>query len=126
MCSLTCRGEIEALQAGAEVQRKKALHTASVVGATCCALLQPIMDDSRFTIVILDESSQMTEAMSMIPLLRSKCRCVSALFQRGKGDTRDVVAGWLSMVGQGIGGGVTFRLELAPCTYHCAGKSVHA
>ncbi|MEW5302806.1 MAG: hypothetical protein WDW36_005553 [Sanguina aurantia] len=72
------RGEIEALQAGAEVQRRKALHTAAVVGATCCALLQPVMDDSRFTIVILDESSQMTEAMSMIPLLRSRCRYVIA------------------------------------------------
>lgn len=70
----TIRSEIEALQAGAEVQRRKALHTAAVVGATCCALLQPIMDDSKFTVVILDESSQMTEAMSMIPLMRSKCR----------------------------------------------------
>ena len=50
------RTEIEAVQKGAERQRRKLLKTVPVVGATCCSLLQPDgpLEGCRFALVVLD------------------------------------------------------------------------
>ncbi|GAX81726.1 hypothetical protein CEUSTIGMA_g9154.t1 [Chlamydomonas eustigma] len=66
--------EISALQKGAERQRRKLLCTVPVVGATCCSLMQTslMMDGaSQFTLVVLDEASQLLEPLSLVPILRS-------------------------------------------------------
>ncbi len=73
---LLIRSEIEALQKGAERQRRQQLQTIPVVGATCCALLRPLMSGLRFAFVVLDECSQMTEPLSLVPLMRAGARCV--------------------------------------------------
>ncbi|KNE59424.1 hypothetical protein AMAG_18174 [Allomyces macrogynus ATCC 38327] len=44
------------------------LARARVVGATCLATLLECMDQERFGMVILDECSQMTEPLSLLPL----------------------------------------------------------
>ncbi|KAF6251740.1 hypothetical protein COO60DRAFT_1464094 [Scenedesmus sp. NREL 46B-D3] len=66
------RSEIAQLQAGAERQRRKRLSTAAVVGVTCCAALQSTLEGQAFDVLLLDESSQMTEPTSLVPLLRAK------------------------------------------------------
>ena len=45
---------------GAERQRRRLLTTVPVVGATCCALLQPEgpLNGNRFTLVVLDGEAQ--------------------------------------------------------------------
>lgn len=50
------RAEIEAVQKGAERQRRRLLKTVPVVGATCCSLLQPEgpLEGCTFTLVVLD------------------------------------------------------------------------
>ncbi|GLI60456.1 hypothetical protein VaNZ11_002613, partial [Volvox africanus] len=73
--------ELTALAAGAEAQRRKALRTCPVVGATICSLLQPAAEDGcggTFTVVVLDECSQMTEPLCLVPLLRAKARFLVA------------------------------------------------
>lgn len=72
-----CRHELAALAAGAERQRRKALRTCPVVGATVCALLQQALPEGEggtFTVVVLDECSQMTEPLSIVPLLRARAK----------------------------------------------------
>eukprot|EP00798_Chlamydomonas_sp_ICE-L_P006724 gene6724-3395_t len=49
------KSEIVAVQAGAERQRRKQLQSVPVVGATCCALLRPLMQGMRFAFVVVDE-----------------------------------------------------------------------
>nr|KAF6309976.1 zinc finger GRF-type containing 1 [Pipistrellus kuhlii] len=44
-----------------------------VVGATCAACLFPCMAGLRFPVVVLDESSQMTEPASLLPIARFEC-----------------------------------------------------
>ena len=62
------------LNAGAERQRKRLLQSVPIVGVTCCSALQPVLDGLKFDIVILDEASQLIEPLSLVPMLRSKCR----------------------------------------------------
>ncbi len=68
------RAEIDAIQKGAERQRRKLLHTIPVVGATCCALLRPVLEGSAFTLVVLDECSQLVEPLSLVPIIRARAR----------------------------------------------------
>ncbi|XP_070273142.1 5'-3' DNA helicase ZGRF1 [Myotis yumanensis] len=44
-----------------------------VVGATCAACPFPCMAGLRFPVVVLDESSQMTEPASLLPIARFEC-----------------------------------------------------
>lgn len=44
---------------------------ANVVGATCIASVFEVLDEASFPIVILDEASQLLEAMSLIPICRA-------------------------------------------------------
>ncbi|KAG2430776.1 hypothetical protein HYH02_013615 [Chlamydomonas schloesseri] len=73
--------ELAALAAGAEKLRRRALRTCPVVGATICSLLQPSSEDHMgggFTVVVLDECSQMTEPLCLVPLLRARARFLVA------------------------------------------------
>ncbi|KAG2493974.1 hypothetical protein HYH03_007901 [Edaphochlamys debaryana] len=75
------QAELVALAAGAERQRRRALRTVPVVGATVCSLLQPGLEDAcggGFTVVVLDEASQMTEPLCLVPLLRARARFLVA------------------------------------------------
>lgn len=45
-----------------------------VVGATCAASQLPVLEGSRFAIVILDESSQVVEPMSLVPIAMFKAQ----------------------------------------------------
>lgn len=75
-CPAPHRSELAALQQGAEKQRRKALRTAPVVASTCCTLLREGLWDTAgcFPIVVLDEASQMTEPLSLVPMLRAQAR----------------------------------------------------
>lgn len=44
-----------------------------VVGATCAACLFDIMKSHQFTVVLLDEASQMSEPVSLLPIARFGC-----------------------------------------------------
>jgi superfamily I DNA and/or RNA helicase len=45
-----------------------------VVGVTCCSALLSALDGQAFDVVVLDECSQMVEPLSLVPLIRAKCR----------------------------------------------------
>jgi superfamily I DNA and/or RNA helicase len=47
---------------------------------TCC--LQSTLEGQAFDVLLLDESSQMTEPTSLVPLLRAKPRCAQVLFYK--------------------------------------------
>lgn len=62
------------VQAGAERKRKKLLSSASIVGMTCCSSALPVLDGQAFDIVVLDEGSQITEPLALLPITRAGCR----------------------------------------------------
>eukprot|EP00775_Hariotina_reticulata_P011176 gene11176-11326_t len=72
------RAELAQVQAGVERQRRKRLGTAAVVGVTCCSALQATLESQSFDVVLLDEASQMTEPISLVPLLRARPRSEQA------------------------------------------------
>lgn len=65
-------------EGGAERRRRMMLKKAPVVGVTACSSLLPVLDGQVFDIVILDESSQMIEPLSLAPLVRSNARFLVA------------------------------------------------
>jgi hypothetical protein len=69
------RAELEAVQKGAERHRRKLLQTLPVVGATCCSLLRPVLEGGVFSLLVLDECSQLTEPLSLVPIVRANARC---------------------------------------------------
>ena len=62
------------MQAGAERQRKKLLSSANIVGLTCCSAALPALDEQVFDITVLDEGSQITEPLALVPITRAKSR----------------------------------------------------
>lgn len=48
------------------------IGAARVVGTTCLATLLPAMDDQCFQITIIDEISQVTEPLSLLPISRAR------------------------------------------------------
>ena len=48
----------------------------SVVGVTCCSSSLPLLDDLAMDVCVLDECSQIVEPLSLLPLVRAKCRSV--------------------------------------------------
>ena len=60
--------EIKIVQSGRLQARKELLHSSRVVGVTCAAAAFPILDTETFSIVLLDEGSQMPESLSLLPL----------------------------------------------------------
>lgn len=69
------RSSLPSCHAGADRQRKRLLKTVPIVGVTCCSSLLAVLDGQQFDVVILDESSQMVEPLSAVPLLRARARC---------------------------------------------------
>ncbi len=54
------------------------LQVAQVVGVTCFSAMQAMLEGQAFDVVVLDECSQMTEPVSLIPLLQAKARLLVA------------------------------------------------
>ena len=44
------------------------------MGVTCCSATLPLLDDLAFDVCLLDEASQIVEPLSLLPLIRAKCR----------------------------------------------------
>ena len=61
------RKSIERLKSGANQRR---LQQVRVVGATCAACPFKCLSGSTFSVVVLDECSQMTEPASLLPIAR--------------------------------------------------------
>lgn len=74
--TLAIKAELECLQRGAERQRRQRLGTAGVVGVTCCSALLPTLAGQIFDVVVLDEVSQLTEPLSLVPIIRARAKAV--------------------------------------------------
>lgn len=70
--------EIAAIEKGADRKRKKLFKTCPIVGATCVSTALEILQDQTFDILLLDEASQLTEPLSLAPIIRSKCKYIIA------------------------------------------------
>jgi hypothetical protein len=64
---------IEDLKHGRIKQRIEKLKKVRVVGVTCAASVFQVLEGNKFQIVILDESSQMLEPLSMLPIGKFGC-----------------------------------------------------
>jgi AAA domain/DNA helicase ZGRF1-like, N-terminal domain/GRF zinc finger len=68
------RAELAELErGGTRANRLEKLCSVRVVGVTCASASQTVLADSRFPIVLLDESSQMVEPLSLLPMARFGC-----------------------------------------------------
>lgn len=72
------KAEISAVERGADKKRKKLLKTCPIVGVTCVSTALEVLQDQTFDVLLLDEASQMTEPLSLAPMIRSKCKYVIA------------------------------------------------
>eukprot|EP00890_Picochlorum_soloecismus_P000564 jgi/Picsp_1/1508/NSC_04986-R1_prematurely terminated mrna decay factor-like len=70
--------EIEEAEKGSERKRKKMLKTTPIIGVTCISTALSVLEDQFFDVLILDEASQMTEPLSLAPIVRSKCKYIIA------------------------------------------------
>ena len=70
--------EIAAIEKGADRKRKKLFKTCPIVGVTCVSTALEVLQDQTFDILVLDEASQLTEPLSLAPMIRSKCKYVIA------------------------------------------------
>jgi len=75
---LKLQAEIAEAERGSDRKRKKMLKTCPIVGVTCVSTALSILEDQTFDILILDEASQLTEPLSLAPIIRSKCKYVIA------------------------------------------------
>ena len=53
--------------------QKRILNSANIVGVTCCSAVNSLLLPLEFPILILDESSQMNEVLSLLPMSLAKC-----------------------------------------------------
>ena len=53
--------------------QKRVLNSANIVGVTCCSAVNSLLLPLEFPILILDESSQMNEVLSLLPMSLAKC-----------------------------------------------------
>eukprot|EP01105_Mastigella_eilhardi_P021648 TRINITY_DN5269_c0_g1_i1.p1 TRINITY_DN5269_c0_g1~~TRINITY_DN5269_c0_g1_i1.p1 ORF type:complete len:1279 (-),score=230.02 TRINITY_DN5269_c0_g1_i1:22-3858(-) len=65
--------EMEEIKKGQSEKRRERLKTVRVVGATCAACPFKVLDKQTFTIVIIDEASQLIEPLSLLPITRFGC-----------------------------------------------------
>jgi len=70
---------LEEAKSGAMKARAKALRKRKVVGVTCAAASKTVLGGHKFDVVLLDESSQLTEPTSLLPIARFSCRCLVAM-----------------------------------------------
>lgn len=61
-----------------EAARLEVAKAAPVLGATCCSALRPALDGQTLQVLVLDESSQMVEPLSLAAVARSKARFLIA------------------------------------------------
>ncbi len=53
--------------------QKRILSSANIVGVTCCSASNSLLLPLDFPVLILDESSQMNEVLSLLPMSLAKC-----------------------------------------------------
>ena len=70
--------QIAEVERGADRQRKKRLNTCPIVGVTCVSTSLDVLQGQQFDVLLLDEASQLTEPMSLAPIIRSKCKYLIA------------------------------------------------
>ena len=70
---------IQQIDAGRMSQRARAIASYPIVGCTCASTGLPCLDGLRFDIVLLDESSQVTEPASLLPIARVQCERLLAV-----------------------------------------------
>jgi hypothetical protein len=56
--------------------RKDRVARSMVVGVTCASSASTLLEDQTFDVLILDECSQITEPLSLLPLIKSRCHHV--------------------------------------------------
>ena len=71
--------EIETLSSGKVGMRKALLKKCSVVGVTCYSSSHEDLKNMEFSVVVLDECSQMTEPSSLLPVVQSRCKTLVAV-----------------------------------------------
>ena len=54
---------------GAERRRKKLLKSIPIVGVTCSSARLPVLAEQAFDVVIIEESSQLIEPLSLLPIM---------------------------------------------------------
>jgi hypothetical protein len=72
------KAEMAEVERGAERTRKKLLKTCPIVGVTCVSTALDVLQDQVFDVLLLDEASQLTEPLSLAPIIRSKCKYLIA------------------------------------------------
>ncbi|EGG21926.1 prematurely terminated mRNA decay factor-like protein [Cavenderia fasciculata] len=71
--------EIEDIDSGRYINRQKGLAASRVIGTTCASSTSSMLADMTFPIVFLDECSQITEPLSLLPLCKSRCERLVAV-----------------------------------------------
>ena len=72
------QAEISRVKRGAERDRKRKVASVSVLGVTCASCHHEVLQNTAFDVLILDESSQMVEPLSLMPILTAKPRFLVA------------------------------------------------
>eukprot|EP00210_Caulerpa_lentillifera_P007831 g7473.t1 len=72
------RTQIDSLIECQNERKKERLKNASIVGVTCCSVVNGFLTDQQFDVVILDESSQIIEPLALLPLIKSKAKFLIA------------------------------------------------
>lgn len=70
----TIKQLISDIEKGIFEDRKNSINQCRVVGVTAAATSFPILKDSKFSILILDESSQCLEPLALLPISRFQCK----------------------------------------------------
>tara|TARA_B100000123_G_C25542506_1_gene345890 strand:- start:7 stop:327 length:321 start_codon:yes stop_codon:yes gene_type:complete len=53
--------------------KRDRLEKSTTVGVTCASSASQLLENQVFDVVILDESSQITEPLSLVPIVKSSC-----------------------------------------------------
>ena len=56
------------------MENRELISKALVVGTTCAASALEILDNIRFPLIILDEASQISEPLALMPMCRAECQ----------------------------------------------------
>ena len=70
--------EIKSISTDKSKARKSLLKKCSVVGVTCYSSSHDYVKNLEFSVVVLDECSQMTEPSSVLPIVNSRCKTLLA------------------------------------------------
>lgn len=70
--------EIKSICSDKSRSRKGLLKKCSVVGVTCYSSSHEFVKNMEFSVVVLDECSQMTEPSSVLPIVNSRCKTLLA------------------------------------------------